>query len=369
MIQKVLVRASLVTALALSSVDAWSQARCGGTRLETLPGQSLSEIVSTYVNEQCPLNTLMWATYQANPHAFYGTIHHLRADTVLELPTFLAPDESQRLDANRQIASQREIFERYRRLVAQGVPKFRARQIASGSPAAGEQASVMPKAKTAPDGGEQLKLAPVKPDPGNAAAGSEQALMNELALREAQARIQILEQQLADLKRLLEQREQLQSASTSSASQNTKAGVSAAKQMALPASSAEPSSVGSLASNAEMPASVGGSPPPSERVAPAWLRTTEGLVLSSLLLTALLAGFILLWRMRTPMSPAASSDDQTWPPELRQARDAINRAAGRDAGLQGPSELEKAVDGRFPLPNLDFVQGVRDNEKPKRNET
>jgi hypothetical protein len=73
--------------------------------------------------------------------------------------------------------------------------------------------------------------------------------------------------------------------------------------------------------------------------------------------------------MRTPMSPAASSDDQTWPPELRQARDAINRAAGRDAGLQEPSELEKAVDGRFPLPNLDFVQGVRDNEKPKRNET
>ena len=93
-----------------SSESALAQSRCGGTRLETLPGQSLSEVLGAYVSEHCPLNALMWATYQSNPHAFYGSIHHLRADTVLELPPFPAPDESQRLEANRQINAQGAIF-------------------------------------------------------------------------------------------------------------------------------------------------------------------------------------------------------------------------------------------------------------------
>lgn len=327
MLRRAFKRAGLATLFLCLGTNALAQARCGGMRLETLPGQTLGEIVSTYVSDQCPLNTLMWESYQANPHAFFGSIHHLRADTILELPPFPAPDESQRLEANRQIGIQREIFERYRRLVAQGVPKFRARQIAAGAPATHEQPDALAKPQRAPGSGEQLKLAPVKPDTGSTAAGSEQALMNELALREAQARIQLLEQQLADLKRLLEQREQLQA-------------------------SASPTPL-----------------PPSERVAPAWLQTTEGMVLASLLITALLAGFVLLWRMRTPMSPAGSSSDESWPPELRQARDAINRAAGRDAALKEPSELEKAVDGRFPLPNLDFFEGVRDKSQSKRDET
>jgi hypothetical protein len=323
-------------------------------RLETMPGQSLSEIVSTYVSEQCPLNTLMWASYQANPHAFYGSIHHLRADTLLELPPFPAPDESERLEANRQISIQREIFERYRRLVAQGIPKFRARQIASGSPASQEPPSALAKPQSAPGGGEQLKLAPVKPDAGSSVAGSEQALMNELALREAQARIQLLEQQLADLKRLLEEREQLQISAGATTREEGKGSKGA-------------NGGGVLASNSASSAS-GTTPPPSERVAPAWLKTTEGMVIAGLFIAALLAGFVLLWRMRTPITPAASSSDESWPPELRQARDAINRAAGRDAGLKEPSELEKAVGGRFPLPNLDFVDGVRNKSPSKRDE-
>jgi hypothetical protein len=336
--------------LALSE-SALAQSRCGGTRLETLPGQSLSEVLGAYVSEHCPLNALMWATYQSNPHAFYGSIHHLRADTVLELPPFPAPDESQRLEANRQINAQRAIFERYRSLIAKGVPKFRARQMAAGSSSPAQPSVPPPKVSERAAGSEQLKLAPVKPEAGASAAGSEQALMNELALREAQARIQLLEQQLADLKRLLEQREQLQ------------AGGSVGQ---VPSKSAANQS--EAASNAR-PQTAAGSDPGSDRVAPAWLQTTEGSVLVSLLLTALLAGFVLLWRMRSPISPSPSTGEASWPPELRQARDAINRAAGRDAALQGETDLEKAVAGRFPLPKLDFVQGVRDKDKAKPDGT
>ena len=288
LLKRAWIAACLVLFFGAGSSGVFAQTRCGGLRLETLEGQGLSEVLGAYASEACPLNALMWQTYRANPHAFSGSIQQLRADAVLDLPLFAAPDEAARREANRQIALQEAAFERYKKQVDQGLPQSDAPQPIS--------------------------------DP-------------------QEARIRALEQQLAELKQLLKLSEPSQAADASQ----------------RPTASRSDSSA-----------------PPSERMAPAWLKTTEGMVLAGLLLTALGAGFILLWRMRTPLTPmAAGDDDPAWPPELRKARDDINRAAGRDAGLVSQTELERAVDGRFPLPNLDFVRGPGDETGPadrKRSE-
>ncbi|NBQ09284.1 MAG: hypothetical protein EBX17_12165 [Betaproteobacteria bacterium] len=172
------------------------------------------------------------------------------------------------------------------------------------------------------------------------------------AASEAQQRIAVLEQQVAELKRQLELRDQAKSGAVAPAPNQPEPDAARPTQAAASTSSASQTNLSLVI--------------PSERVAPAWLRTTEGMVLTSVLLAALFVGFVVLWRMRTPIHAAPPSDDESWPPELRKARDAINRAAGRDAGLESQSPLEKAVDGRFPIPDLDFVEGVREGKKSER---
>jgi len=334
--------------------------RCGGTRLETQPGATLSELLAAYASSQCPLNALMWETYTANPHAFYGSIHHLRADTILSVPAFSAPDGTTREVVDREIAGQREIYERYRSLIAQGVSRQRARRLsvvadpsqrealAQGANRAQRPSNARQAAN--PSGpaaeGARLKLDPLDAGSGDRGAGTpEQAVMRTLALREAEARIRILEQQISDLKGLLAERDQLLAAQTSGAS-DAQPGM----RQGAPAS-AEPGGSAS-AKRPDAP------PEETRRERPAMLQTTEGTILAALLLLALATGIVLLWQMRRPASALPLAPDPQWPAELRAARDAINRAAGRDAETERPSELEKAVGGRFPLPQLDFVEGL-----------
>ena len=331
--------------------------RCGGTRLETQPGATLSELLAAYASSQCPLNALMWETYTANPHAFYGSVHHLRADSVLNVPLFDAPEAAQREEAARQMAAQREIYARYRSLVAQGVSRQRARRLSTGADdvrAGAPQRGTGPlrsgaMAAQGPDSAG-LKLEPLAPA-GTDPAGSsrEQTVMRELALREAEARIRILEQQIGDLKGLLAERDQLLAAQQGKAGAPKPGGVEAGgveadrppgPAQALPAGGGDSAAQG------------------ARRERPAVLQSAEGMILAVLLLLALGTGMVLLWQMRRSASPGPVTPEPEWPAALRAARDAINLAAGRDAELQRQSELEKAVGGRFPLPRLDFVQGL-----------
>jgi hypothetical protein len=216
----------------------------------------------------------------------------------------------------------------------------------------------------------QLKLDPLESGRGDRGAGTtEQALTREPALREAEARIRNLEQQIKELKGLLAQRDQLPAVRA----QDTDVGAATARAgppQGSPAS-AFPSTVGgSRGDPASAPVQTvsdrnGDSAAQSaRRERPAIFQTTEGMVLAVLLLLALGTGFALLWQVRRSASAGPVVPDSQWPSDLRAARDAINRAAGRDAEIERrseperQSELEKAVGGRFTLPKLDFVAGL-----------
>jgi len=252
----------------------------------------------------------------------------------------------------------------------------------------------------------QLKLDPLESSSGDRGAGApERAVTLEPALRESEARIRKLEQQIKELKGLLAQRDQRPAVQA----QDNDAGAATAGSGPPQGSYASALSSSVNGSRGDpAPASVqtvsdrsgGSAAQGAHRERPAILQTTEGMVLAVLLLLALGSGFALLLQLRRSASAGPVIPDSQWPSELRAARDAINRAAGRDAELERRSEterlsegkrrseadrqseaerrseterlsegerrseadresgLEKAVAGRFSLPKLDFVEGL-----------
>lgn len=181
--------------------------------VEVKSGDTLASIAGRVKPAGVSLEQAIVSIYKANPSAFFGGVHQLRADTTLQIPDAQAMAA---LDAGEVRAEMRRsltAFNEYRARLAGAARKVATAK--TGQSAVGSIAEKAPTEKPTEAKGDQLKLSRGASAGGGTSAGSvgganaqEGEVARQTALREAQSRVAELEKNVSDLQRLLELKNQ-----------------------------------------------------------------------------------------------------------------------------------------------------------------
>jgi pilus assembly protein FimV len=93
--------------------------RSVASRVTVRRGESLASIAKRVKPADISVEQAVIALYDANPGAFFGTVHQLRAGRTLEIPGRLAMASLSTAEARRRIASQADDYESYRQRLAE----------------------------------------------------------------------------------------------------------------------------------------------------------------------------------------------------------------------------------------------------------
>jgi pilus assembly protein FimV len=177
---------------------------------EVAKGDTLGAIANANLPPGISLNQMLLALYRANQDAFIrDNVNLVRAGHILSIPSAEALGTVDAEEANRVVREHHAQFREYRsRLAAVPAP-------ADAAPGQREAAGpIEPKPDTPkpPAPQDQVRLSKVEPQkpgaPAAQAARGDDAVARERALKEAQSRISDLEKNVADMRRLLELKDQ-----------------------------------------------------------------------------------------------------------------------------------------------------------------
>ncbi|TXL62596.1 FimV/HubP family polar landmark protein [Zeimonas arvi] len=226
-------------------------------------GENLTDIARRVKPADITAEQAIIAIYNANPKAFFGTVHQLYAGRTLAIPDAAAMRAVDAADARRQIRMQAADFNAYRQRLAGEARKVDAAEAgttASGAVTAKVDAGAAPAAT-----GDQLVLS--RPESSGAAAAggatgaaaaqasAEAKVAGEAALREQQERVALLEKNVTDLQKLLELKNQQLAELQKQVEAARGAAPSVSGQVATPAPAAAPSA------SVSAPASASAAPP------------------------------------------------------------------------------------------------------------
>jgi len=173
-------------------------------------GDTLTAIAERVKPADITVEQAIVAIYDANPRAFFGTVHQMYAGRTLEIPDRAAMESVNAAQARRQIRVQAAEFRAYRERLAAATRTVDT--AATGTTAAGAVTATVQEAAPAP-AGDRLQLsrsapqADAAPAAGSATGsqtGQEAAVAGGAALREQQERVALLEKNVSDLQQLLE---------------------------------------------------------------------------------------------------------------------------------------------------------------------
>ena len=179
-------------------------------------GETLTEIANRVKPADVTAEQAIIAIYNANPRAFFGSVHQLYAGRSLSIP---AADVMREVDpgaARRQIRVQAAEFNAYRQRLAGEARKVDTAQ--AGTSATGIVTARVDERAAPPPGSDQLVLSRTEGAQGAGAGGAtgsaggsaaeEARVAAQAALREQQERVSQLEKNVADLQKLLELKNQ-----------------------------------------------------------------------------------------------------------------------------------------------------------------
>jgi pilus assembly protein FimV len=188
-------------------------------RVEVAPGDTLGGIAQRVKPGDASLDQAMWSIFMANPAAFSGNMNVLRQGTVLAIPDATAMAALPPEEARRQVRMQTADFSAYRRQLAAAAPTV-GTAAPAGSSASGSVSGRVVEGGAPPASSDRLQLSRPETGAGSGgeaigrssaasrvpAAATEQSVAQGAALKEAQSRLEALEKNVDDLKRLLELR-------------------------------------------------------------------------------------------------------------------------------------------------------------------
>ncbi len=299
-----------------------------GSTYQVRPNDTLWKIASgAYPGARADVNRAMLAIYQANPQAFDGNINVLRAGSELAIPDAAAVGEISAGEAAAEVARQ-----------------YREWREASGL--AGEDGSGRLRLVT-PEQGSAAASTAVPSAPAAAAGGDEAAKL--------QARVQQLEAELAEARRLLEVRNaelaSLQSQAAPAVPTTTTAGEQADEPVAVaPEDAGPPVEEAPAVEPVPEPVAEEARPKPAAKPAAPTPAQPEPTLLERLLrywwaLGALILGLLALFfirRRRLETAPADAFDDVFAPREAGDLRE-------RPVPLAPRREAEILVEERRPV--------------------
>jgi pilus assembly protein FimV len=179
----------------------------------TRSGDTLASIAARVKPADVSLDQAIIAIYDANPSAFFGSVHQMLAGKRLEVPGRDAMAAVDSAAAHKQILAQAKDFRAYRERLAAAARRVEPAQ--AGQSAAGTvTARVEDKAAGAAPG-DQLKLSRSQGATGKVAgatgsasgasdSSAETQVARDAAVREQQERVSALEKNVADLQQLVE---------------------------------------------------------------------------------------------------------------------------------------------------------------------
>ncbi len=190
-----------------------SEASAAGSTgsVQVKPGDTLAGIAARSKPSDVTLDQAIVAIYRANPSAFFGSVHQLRAGSTLNLPERSSIAAIDAGEARTEVRAKSANFAGYKsRLAASAasVPAAKAGQSASGKVGAKVEDGAQGAGK-----GDQLKLSRGANDVEATAAGKSLATKNaraerkvatDVAVKEAQSRVGELEKNVSDLQKLVE---------------------------------------------------------------------------------------------------------------------------------------------------------------------
>ncbi len=194
------------------AVAAASPGSTGAVEVKT--GDTLTGIATRVMPEGVSLDQALIALYQANPSAFFGSVHQLKAGATLSVPDRQAMAAVDPAQAREQLRVHTRDFNEYRSRLAESARSMaaaKAGQSVAGSVTARVEDKGAPAASS-----DQLRLSKSGPAAAGATAGAtgtassksgaaaEQSVARDAALREAESRVAELEKNVGDLQRLLE---------------------------------------------------------------------------------------------------------------------------------------------------------------------
>jgi pilus assembly protein FimV len=187
-----------------------SMAAAGGS-YEVVKGDTLSQIAVANLPEGVSLNQMLVVLYRANEAAFINNNMNLvRAGATLKIPSKEDAAAVAREDATKVVGVQAQEFDEYRGRVATAVAMAPARE--APTQRATGKIEAAPPAPTAPKGPteDQLRLSRAEEasKAGKSAARADDLAARERELREERERVAQLEQNVKDMERLLELKNQ-----------------------------------------------------------------------------------------------------------------------------------------------------------------
>jgi FimV C-terminal domain/FimV N-terminal domain len=227
------------------------------TSVRVKSGDTLAAIARRVRPQGVAFEQALIGLYRDNTTAFIDqNINRLKAGKTLKVPSSEAMAAIDRGDAAREIKTQTESWQAYRRSLAEAVKaapeageKAQAGQTASGKVAPKTEAPAKPGGEAAKDVLTLSKTGPTAAGSGKqaaAAAKEDDAAAREKTLEESSSRVSALEKQVADMQALVKLKEEAAKAKAAAAAQAAKpAAAPAAAKSAMPAvKAAEPPPVG-----------------------------------------------------------------------------------------------------------------------------
>ena len=223
---------------------------------EVRRGDTLGEVAQWNLPEGATLQQMLIALYRANPKAFLReNINLVRAGAILNLPeaevvSAIDPKEAQRL-----VGAHIAAFADYRRSLSVAAAAS-ASEATAGQRSTEGKIDAAPSKPAAPEPKDQVKLSkadPVKPGAApSRAAGEDDAVARERALKETQSRVSELDKNVSDLKTLLE----LKNQQLAELEKKAKPAAAAAPVPPIPAKGPDAAKAASAAAIAPPPAQV-----------------------------------------------------------------------------------------------------------------
>jgi len=179
---------------------------------EVRRGDTLGEVAQWNLPEGATLQQMLIALYRANPKAFLReNINLVKAGAILNLPEVEVVSAIDPKEAQRLVGAHIAAFADYRRSLSVAAAAS-ASEATAGQQSTEGKIDAAPSKPAAPEPKDQVKLSkadPVKPGAApSRAAGEDDAVARERALKEAQSRVSELEKNVSDLKTLLELKNQ-----------------------------------------------------------------------------------------------------------------------------------------------------------------
>ncbi len=249
--------------------------------VEVKAGDTLTGIATQVGYEGVSLDQALISIYQANPAAFFGSVHQLKAGSTLSVPDRQAMAAIDPAQAREQIRVQTRDFNEYRSRLAES-----ARSVAvakSGQSVAGSVTAKVEDKGAPAASSDQLRLSKSGPAAAGETVGAtgtassksgaavEQSVARDAALRESESRVAELEKNVGDLQQLLElknrQLADLQKQVEAGKALDKAATGTIAKADAVPAAPTAPAP-GPVATPAQAPAQAPSAVSPSEPAKP-----------------------------------------------------------------------------------------------------